>query len=194
MRTPTVAVLLVLGLAACRPDANPGDSKPDTKPDNGPEPVVEGVDWSGDGIRFKYPEGMRVKVRDRAGHREIDILENPEKPSSVSVAIHLLTGLTTPVALDMHRRTTAATTRKGLEGDGAKFAPNGEIEREIAGEKRKGTVLEFDFGPAHYRLEVYSIDLGGRLVGVIMRHEPHEKEIALKAFTTMAKTLAAAPK
>jgi hypothetical protein len=52
-------------------------------------------------------------------------------------------------------------------------------------------VLEFDFGPAHYRLEFFSILLGDRRVGIVLRHEPHEKEIALKTFTTVAKTLEA---
>ena len=55
-----------------------------------------------------------------------------------------------------------------------------------------GTALEFDFGPAHYRTEIFAIDVGGRLVGIVLRHEPHEVEIATLAFETVAKTLAAA--
>ncbi|MHC4469402.1 MAG: hypothetical protein ACYS99_00430 [Planctomycetota bacterium] len=203
MKTPTMRLLVLaasagvlavtLGVAAGGPGGEfeltiagkvyPVDlDRPFTIPGPGGKPVTAVLRraasvYAGHGVRFRHPADMTVEVKEHTGR----VILTVEKPGGPFVQIQVF--LVKVMEPDAVQKLTVDNVKRNVERAGVEFGKDSvkTSRRRVGSKTRKGNKLVHTFGPDEYTTEVYSFEMGGRVVSVLLQNEKKGEAFAKRA-------------
>lgn len=139
------------------------------------------------GLSFLHPPEITPESRVVPGLGAIDV-----DAEGVRIGIRRLLLSRSPVTLERFRAENFANIRKALEEMHATFdeETGGEVRRTIAGAECTGVMTSGDVLVESFRIEVYTLVLGGRLTNVICHFDdragPAEEKLVRQVLESLA--------
>jgi len=139
--------------------------------------------YAGSGIDFEYPGDMTTRTENKTGRVMIHV-EHGDAYFAM-LQIFFVPGITRESVQSL----SVKYVRSNVEGKDTKFGPEKSCRQRFLGKSRTGTLLVTEGGDDPYRIEIYSFEIGKRVISVLFFCRESNRKTAERAFRKIAKSL-----